>query len=132
MAALLGASLLDGAALVLDAVGLREALDGAALCVTGEGRLDEQTMQGKAPAAVAELCGRVGVPCVGVCGELRLLPGMVRRMGLAAAFPIRRELGSVADALAATETDLAAMGAALGGMLEAIGRAGEQETQRRT
>ena len=116
MAALLGARIVPGAELVLDAVGLADALVGASLCITGEGRLDEQTTQGKAPAAVAAMCRQMGVPCVGVCGELRLLPGLVRRMGMIAAFPIRRELVPLAEALAATETDLAAMGAALGGL----------------
>ena len=117
MAALLGARILPGAGLVLDAVGLADALDGASLCITGEGRLDDQTLQGKAPAAVAAMCRDMGVPCVGVCGELRLLPGMVRRMGMVAAFPIRRELVPLQAALAATETDLAAIGAALGGIM---------------
>ena len=116
MAALLGAAILPGAELVLDAVGLRDQLQDASLCVTGEGRLDEQTLHGKAPAAVAAACREAGVPCVGVCGELALLPGMVRRLGLVAAFPIGRSVRSLADALAETETDLAAMGAALGGL----------------
>lgn len=116
MAALLGAAILPGAELVLDAVGLRDQLQDASLCVTGEGRLDEQTLHGKAPAAVAAACREAGVPCVGVCGELALLPGMVRRLGLVAAFPIGRSVRSLANALAETETDLAAMGAALGGL----------------
>jgi glycerate kinase len=125
MAALLGARIVPGAELVLDAVGLAGALIGATLCITGEGRLDDQTVQGKAPAAVAAMCRQVGVPCVGVCGELRLLPGLVRRMGMVAAFPIRRELVPLRAALAATETDLAAMGAALGGVLIGLSPAGD-------
>ncbi len=122
LAALLGARIVPGADLVLDAVDLAGALDGAALCITGEGRLDEQTVQGKAPAAVAALCRSAGVPCVGVCGELRLPPGLVRRMGMAAAFPIGRELLPLDAALAATATDLAAMGAALGGLVTTLCR----------
>ena len=121
MAALLGARIVPGAELVLDAVGLAEALDGAGLCISGEGRLDEQTLHGKAPAAVAALCRDLGVPCVGLCGELRLLPGLVRRMGMVAAFPIGRELVPLQEALAATEADLAAMGASLGGLLAGLG-----------
>jgi glycerate 2-kinase len=119
MAALLGARIVRGAELVLDAVDLAGHLEGARACITGEGRLDEQTLQGKAPAAVAAACRDVGVPCVGVCGELRLLPGLVRRMGMVAAFPIRRELGTLEEALAATEMDLAAAGAAIGGLIAA-------------
>ena len=125
MVALLGARIVPGAELVLDAVGLAEALEGANLCITGEGRLDEQTLQGKAPAAVAAMCRDRGVPCVGVCGELRLPPGLVRRMGMVAAFPIRRELGPMDAALVATETDLAAMGAALGGLVAGFSSGGE-------
>lgn len=120
LAAILGARVVWGADLVCDAVGLPAALEGAALCITGEGRLDEQTLQGKAPTAVAAACRDAGVPCVGVCGELRLLPGLVRKIGLAAAFPIRRELLALDAALAATETDLAATGAAIGGMAAAL------------
>lgn len=124
MAAMLGARIVPGAQLVLDAVGLADALEGASLCITGEGRLDDQTLQGKAPAEVAAMCRDSGVPCVGVCGELRLLPGLVRRLGMVAAFPIRRELVPLQDALAATETDLAAMGAALGGLVAAFSSTG--------
>jgi glycerate kinase len=120
MAALLGAAIVPGAELVLDAVGLRDQLADAGLCITGEGRLDEQTLHGKAPAAVAAACGDAGVPCVGVCGELALLPGMVRRLGMVAAFPIGRSVRSLADALAETETDLAAMGAAIGGLAASL------------
>lgn len=116
LVALLGATLTPGAPLVLEAAGLTQALEGAGLCITGEGRLDAQTLSGKAPAAVAQAAARAGVPCVGVCGELDLLPGMVRRLGLAAAFPINRRLARLPDALEETETNLAATGAAIAGL----------------
>ncbi len=114
--ALLGGTLTPGAPLVLAAAGLGERLVGAELCITGEGRLDAQSMQGKAVSAVAVAARDAGVPCVAVTGSLALLPGMVRRMGLTAAFPINRELAPEPDALAATETNLAAMGAELAGV----------------
>jgi glycerate 2-kinase len=113
--ALLGGTLTAGAALVLDAAGLSDQLAGAELCITGEGRLDGQSMHGKAVSAVAAAARDAGVACIAVAGALELLPGMVRRMGLTAAFPINRALASEPDALAATETNLAAMGAALAG-----------------
>lgn len=116
--ALLGATLRPGAPLVLDAVGLDDRLRGAGLCVTGEGRLDATSLTGKAPAAVAAACERAGVPCVALCGEVGLGPGAARRAGFAAVLPIGRELRSLPDALARTEEDLAAAGAALGGVWE--------------
>ncbi len=117
--ALIGGTLTAGAPLVLEAAGLDGRLAGAELCITGEGRLDAQSISGKAVTAVAAAAGRAGVPCIAVCGSLALLPGMVRRAGLAAAFPINRLLLTEPDALDATETNLAAMGAALGGLWRA-------------
>ena len=42
----------------------------AALVITGEGKLDEQTAFGKAPAAVARLAKRYGKPVIAVAGAL--------------------------------------------------------------
>jgi glycerate 2-kinase len=50
LVALFGATLTPGAPLVLDAAGFHTQLEGAALCITGEGRLDAQSLSGKAPA----------------------------------------------------------------------------------
>ena len=58
----LGARLVPGAATILDELGF----DPAAyeLVVTGEGRVDGTTTEGKAPAEVARRCDAAGVPCV--------------------------------------------------------------------
>jgi glycerate 2-kinase len=113
VAAMLDAALTDGGALVTRAAGLPAALDGADLCITGEGRLDAQTLTGKAPAAVAEACAQAGVPCVGLFGQVDVPPGEARRMGLSAAFPIGRSVRPLSDALAATADDLAAAAASV-------------------
>lgn len=63
------AELVPGAAFVLDVLGLDTALGGAAVCVTGEGRLDAQTLQGKVVSEVASRCARAGVPCHAVVGS---------------------------------------------------------------
>ena len=68
--AALGARLVGGAALVCDQVGLDGALRDATLVLTGEGRLDDQTAAGKAPAEVASRAARAGVPCIAVCGSV--------------------------------------------------------------
>jgi len=70
--AVLGADVVSGAGLVCDLVGLAEALDGAALAITGEGALDEQTLSGKAPSEVARRAAAAGVPCLAVAGVVRL------------------------------------------------------------
>ena len=67
---------MPGAEAVLDLVGFDERVQGFDLVVTGEGRVDVTTREGKAPAVVAERCARAGVRCVvfgGVVSEE--LPG---------------------------------------------------------
>ena len=69
MLAFFGASLRSGAQIVIDATHLRRRLLGADLCITGEGRLDSQSLHGKTPLAVARLCRELGVPCVALVGS---------------------------------------------------------------
>jgi glycerate kinase len=60
----LGASLVLGAQLVADAIGLRGRLREAALAITGEGTVDAASREGKVTGLVAALCGELGVRCV--------------------------------------------------------------------
>jgi len=62
--AALGAELVAGAPAVLDLVRFDERLREAGLVVTGEGRVDETTAEGKAPGIVAARCAEAGVRCV--------------------------------------------------------------------
>jgi glycerate kinase len=64
----LGAEAVPGARLVLDEVGFDRALAGADLCITGEGRIDGQTLRGKVVSAVARRCRSAGVTCIAVGG----------------------------------------------------------------
>jgi glycerate 2-kinase len=68
--AALGAELVPGAATVLDLVGLDERLGGHDLVVTGEGRIDVTTAEGKAPGEVARRCATAGVRCVAFGGRV--------------------------------------------------------------
>jgi len=113
MAAMLRADLIDGGALVIHAAGLAAALQRADLCITGEGRLDAQTRTGKAPAAVAAACASVGVPCVGLFGQVDVSPEVARDMGFVSSITIGRTARALSDALAATADDLTAASAML-------------------
>ena len=72
MLAALGAELRSGSEVVLDALGFASRIDGADLVVTGEGRLDRQSLSGKAPIAVARACEAKLVACAAVVGEADL------------------------------------------------------------
>ncbi len=71
---LLGADLERGSELVLDACGFDDLLAETALVVTGEGKLDSQSLGGKAPCAVAARAREKGVPVIAVAGCLESSP----------------------------------------------------------
>jgi glycerate kinase len=81
----LGARLVSGAGLVCDLVGLSGAIAGAALVITGEGGLDEQTLSGKAPAEVAARARAAGVPCLALAGAVALSRDRLTAAGFTAA-----------------------------------------------
>lgn len=68
--ALLGATLKPGIELVLGTVGFDALLDDAQLVVTGEGRIDRQTLMGKGPSGVLRRARSKGVPVVAVGGRV--------------------------------------------------------------
>ena len=68
----LGAELVPGAPFVLDALGFDERLRTARAVVTGEGRIDEQTLQGKVVGEVATRSRQRGVPCSAIVGRSEL------------------------------------------------------------
>jgi glycerate kinase len=66
--AFLDARLVSGALLVLDAVGFEHSLGGASLVITGEGRIDGQSIYGKLTHAVTVAARHRGVPVVAIAG----------------------------------------------------------------
>ena len=68
------AKLVPGASYVLDAIGFDAAMRASRFVVTGEGRIDEQTLAGKAVTEVATRCRQSGVACHAVVGEEALNP----------------------------------------------------------
>jgi glycerate kinase len=67
-----GASLVSGASYVLDEIGFDARMRAARAVVTGEGRLDDQSLQGKVVSEVATRARQAGVPCHAVVGSDRL------------------------------------------------------------
>lgn len=81
-----GASLERGVEIIVDAVDLRGKLQGADLCITGEGRIDFQTAFGKTASGVAKAAAAQGVPVVAIGGSVELGVG-----GFAATLSILNE-----------------------------------------
>ena len=78
-----GARLVPGAAFVLGVLGFDRRLAGAGAVITGEGRLDPQTLEGKLVAEIARRGKRAGVPVHAIVAEDALGPEQGRALGLA-------------------------------------------------
>jgi glycerate kinase len=101
-AALLGflnASLEPGIDIVMDAVSLPEKIKGASLVVTGEGRIDGQTAQGKTPVGVARIAKLEDLPVVALAGSIGHGVDAVYDQGIDALFPVVHGAVSLEQAL---------------------------------
>ncbi|MFI8479754.1 glycerate kinase [Pseudomonas sp. NPDC078700] len=112
--AFLKARFRPGVELVAELSGLAAALQGADLAITGEGRLDAQTMHGKTPIGVARLAKAAGVPVVVVAGSLGEGYQRTYAGGVDAAFSLtsgpmslEQALSDAAAELQARTTDIA-------------------------
>jgi glycerate kinase len=76
-----GADLRPGAASLLKLAGLAARLSRVHYVLTGEGRLDAQSLRGKLPVAVAAAARKTRVPCVALCGRVELGTAELRRAG---------------------------------------------------
>lgn len=88
LVALCGATLRRGIDLVLEAVKFEEIAQGASLVITGEGRIDGQTLHGKVPYGVAQAAARAGAPTVALCGSVGPGAEALHDHGLAAIFSL--------------------------------------------
>ncbi|WP_457787674.1 glycerate kinase [Pseudomonas sp. PL-6] len=86
--ALLKASFRPGIELVAELSGLAEAVAGADLVITGEGRMDAQTLHGKTPVGVARVARAAGVPVIALAGSLGEGYQALYQAGIEAAFSL--------------------------------------------
>ena len=98
-ATFLNAELVPGVDLVLQETRLADAIAGADVVVTGEGRLDGQTAMGKAPIGVARLAKRHGARVVAFAGCLGDGVETLNAAGIDAYFPILRRVVTLDEAL---------------------------------
>lgn len=95
----LGAELVRGVDLILAETKLENDVRTADVVVTGEGRLDAQTVMGKAPIGVAALARKYGKPVVAFSGCVSSDVAVVNEYGVDAFFPIVPGACSLEDAL---------------------------------
>ncbi len=97
---LLNAQLRPGVDIVIDAVQLTQIVQDADLVITGEGRIDSQTIHGKTPIGVARTAKRFNKPVIGIAGCLAPDCHGVYDHGIDAVFSVVSRSVSLAEALA--------------------------------
>ena len=101
-----GAQLRPGIEIVTDALQLAERVADADLVITGEGRIDSQTIHGKVPVGVARVAKRFNVPVIGIAGSLTADVGVVHQHGLDAVFSVLYTICTLDEALANAAANL--------------------------
>jgi glycerate kinase len=94
-----GAELRRGIEIVTEALGLDELVRDATLVITGEGRIDSQTIHGKVPIGVAKVAKRYNKPVIGIAGSLTKDVAVVHQHGLDAVFSVIYSICTLDDAL---------------------------------
>lgn len=94
----------SGIKIVLDETKLEEYVKDADIVVTGEGRLDYQTVMGKAPVGVANIAKKYNKKVIAFSGSVTEDAGVCNEHGIDAFFPILRRIVTLEEAM---QTDIA-------------------------
>ncbi len=94
-----GADLRQGIEIVTEALALDAAVRDADLVITGEGRIDSQSIHGKVPIGVARVAKRYAIPVIGIAGSLTADVEVVYDHGLDAIFSVIPRICTLDEAL---------------------------------
>ncbi len=97
LVAFFGATIRPGVELVMEAVGLRDEMQGADLIITGEGQVDAQSMYGKVPAGVAALAR--GIKTIVIAGKLGHGCEQLHDVGVSEMYALETIAGSLDEAI---------------------------------
>ncbi len=111
------AQLVNGIDYFLSLTGFDASLEKANLVITGEGSIDEQTLQGKGPFGVASRAKLKGLPVIGLAGKIPLERNALLQPYFDVLLPIGQQPADLPAALAATEKNLVRTALALGNLL---------------
>lgn len=96
--AFLGAELKSGIEIVTTALNLEEHIHDCTLVVTGEGRIDSQSIHGKVPVGVASVAKKYHKPVIGIAGSLTRDVGVVHQYGIDAVFSVLTSISTLEEA----------------------------------
>lgn len=111
------ATLVNGAEYFLQLTGFAESLKHSDLVITGEGSLDEQTLQGKGPFAVAKIAKQQNIPVIGVAGRVPLNENLNLNKYFDVLMAIGHQPSDLDSAIKVTAPNLIRTSTAIGNML---------------
>lgn len=115
--AFLDARLVNGIDYFLTLTGFDNALKNAGLVITGEGSIDDQTLQGKGPFGVAKKAKEKNLPVIGIAGKVPLQTTNELEKYFDALWAIASEPSNMNEALKNTEANLIRTSKAIGNLL---------------
>ena len=95
----LDAHLQSGIELILDKIGIENEISDSDLVITGEGKIDSQTIMGKAPIGIARLAKKYKKPVIAFSGCVSRDANICNSYGIDAVFPIVRTPCTLSDAM---------------------------------
>jgi glycerate 2-kinase len=105
----LNAELKSGIDVLLDVTNFDNELIDNDLIITGEGKLDRQTAEGKLISGIIKRAKKANIPVVALCGILDMTPQYITELGLLAAFSINENPFNLEEALTNTANNLEKM-----------------------
>jgi glycerate kinase len=113
----LHANLVNGIDYFLELTNFKTAINKANLLITAEGSIDEQTLQGKGPFGVAKMAKALGIPVIGLAGQIPTTISEALQFYFDILISINKEPTSLQDALNATAANLILTATAIGNKL---------------
>ncbi|HEX5152413.1 MAG TPA: glycerate kinase [Parafilimonas sp.] len=117
LSAYCNAKLVNGINYFLGITGFDEALQKADLVITGEGKIDEQTLQGKGPYGVAVKAKERNIPVAGIAGSIPLETNARLKKYFDVLVPINNDVTDMTKAIQNTEANLIRTGKMIGDLL---------------
>lgn len=88
-----------GIEMIADAGHIEKHLSDAGLVITGEGKLDTQSSEGKVVGHIAALAKQYRIPCIAVCGQSALDETAIHAVGLQQVIPVKDDTTSTEEAM---------------------------------
>lgn len=119
---LLGARGVSGFDYIATTTNLDTRIQTADLIITGEGKLDQQSLQGKVPIKIAQLAQKAGKPCLAFVGRQEGELAQYQPYGLTSVFPIVDRVLTLDEALATGLNNLRETTLRVGALLAALSK----------